>query len=70
MLSLSFTDDEMMSAKSTETLHRFYAGATIERRRLSPIEIGVSRIGHFGFFRRSFAATLWPLTTQWMESRR
>lgn len=69
MLSLSFTDDEMMSAHSTETLHRFYANAPIEHRRLTPQEAGVDRIGHFGFFRPEFQHNLWPLAAQWMEAR-
>jgi predicted alpha/beta hydrolase len=69
MFSLSFTDDEMMSARCTETLHRFYAGARIETKRIAPSEIGVRRIGHFGFFRDQFATTLWPLTSKWMEQR-
>lgn len=69
MLSLSFTDDEMMSARSTEGLHRFYSGARIDIQRLSPEQIGVRRIGHFGFFRRQFAASLWPRTIEWMSQR-
>jgi predicted alpha/beta hydrolase len=69
MLSLSFTDDEMMSAKSTEALHHFYAAAPIEKTRLAPRDIGVKRIGHFGYFRREFEQSLWPLTTQWLERR-
>ena len=69
VLSLSFTDDEMMSAASTEALHRFYANAPITHMRLAPHDIGARRIGHLGFFRREFSATLWPRVTQWLESR-
>ncbi|HYM36522.1 MAG TPA: alpha/beta fold hydrolase, partial [Steroidobacteraceae bacterium] len=69
MMSLSFTDDEMMSAASTESLHRFYSGAIIDKLRLAPHDVGVSRIGHFGFFRKQFAQTLWPVVTQWLEKR-
>lgn len=69
MLSLSFTDDEMMSAHSTEALHRFYANAPIEHRRLAPGDVNADRIGHFGFFRPEFQRTLWPLAAQWIEAR-
>jgi len=69
MLSLSFTDDEMMSATSTDALHRFYSNAPIERMRLAPQDIGVKRIGHFGFFRPKFEQQLWPLVTRWLETR-
>jgi len=69
MLSLSFTDDEMMSAESADALHGFYASAPIEHRRLAPAEVDAKRIGHFGFFRPAFQESLWPLAAQWMEGR-
>ncbi|MBX3621842.1 MAG: alpha/beta hydrolase [Rhizobacter sp.] len=65
ILSLSFTDDEYMSARNTADMHAFYAGAPREMRRIAPHEIGARRIGHFGFFRRHFASTLWPQVSQW-----
>jgi predicted alpha/beta hydrolase len=60
ILSLSFTDDEFMSARNTESLHGFYAGAPRTMTRVDPAEIGERRIGHFGFFRPQFEASLWP----------
>lgn len=66
MLSLSFTDDEMMSEQGIRSLHRLYANAPIEYRRIAPRDIGVPRIGHFGFFRPQFEPTLWPLVPQWL----
>jgi len=56
---LSFTDDEYMSAESTASLHAFYRSAPQEHRRLNPAELGIKRIGHFGFFRRAMADVLW-----------
>jgi predicted alpha/beta hydrolase len=61
LLSLSFTDDEMMSAQSIRSLHDLYVAAPVEYRRIAPNEIGVRHIGHFGFFRAQFEQTLWPL---------
>jgi predicted alpha/beta hydrolase len=66
ILSLSFTDDEFMSAQNTASLHGFYANAPREMRRIAPAELGVKRIGHFGFFRKHFAQTLWPQVPQWL----
>jgi predicted alpha/beta hydrolase len=43
-----------------------YANAPIEYRRIAPRDIGVPRIGHFGFFRPQFEPTLWPLVPQWL----
>lgn len=57
--SISFTDDEMMSGRNTESLHGFYRGAPKTVKRIAPQDIGVKRIGHFGFFRRQFADSLW-----------
>jgi predicted alpha/beta hydrolase len=68
ILSLSFTDDEYMSARNTADMHAFYAGAPREMRRIAPQDIGAKRIGHFGFFRDRFAATLWPQVAQWLNA--
>lgn len=59
IVSLSFTDDEFMSARNTESLHGFYTNAPRTMKRLAPADIGVQRIGHFGFFRPEFEHTLW-----------
>jgi predicted alpha/beta hydrolase len=67
MLSLSFTDDEMMSDAGIRSLHRLYTNAPIEYRRIAPREVGAARIGHFGFFRPQFESTLWPLVPQSWE---
>lgn len=57
--SLSFHDDEFMSERNTESLLGFYANAPKAVKRLRPEDAGVPRIGHFGFFRAAFEATLW-----------
>jgi predicted alpha/beta hydrolase len=59
IVSLSFTDDEMMSARNIESLHGFYANAPRTMKRLAPRDVGAKRIGHFGFFRPEFADLLW-----------
>lgn len=57
--AFAFTDDEFMSARGVESLHGFYRNAPLEMQRIAPEDIGVKRIGHFGFFRERFAASLW-----------
>lgn len=57
--ALSFSDDEMMSARNTESLHGFYRNAPRTMKRLAPQDIGEPRIGHFGFFRTRFRESLW-----------
>ncbi|HVL76795.1 MAG TPA: alpha/beta fold hydrolase [Noviherbaspirillum sp.] len=69
VLSLSFTDDEMMSRRSIDSLHDCYRHAQVERRAIAPEEIGARRIGHFGFFREQFRPTLWQQALRWLEQR-
>jgi predicted alpha/beta hydrolase len=57
--SLSFTDDEMMSARNVEAIHGQYTGSVVTKVRLSPAEVGVERIGHFGCLRPAMAGPLW-----------
>lgn len=59
IVSLSFPDDEFMSARNTESIHGFYLNAPRTMKRIAPAEIGVPRIGHFGFFRQAFEQSLW-----------
>lgn len=58
IVSLSFTDDEFMSARNTESIHGFYANAARRMKRFAPHQLGRRRIGHFGFFREDLAG-LW-----------
>jgi predicted alpha/beta hydrolase len=69
MLSLSFTDDEYMSARNVESFHAFYAGAARTARRLAPADAGSGRVGHFGFFRRRHGEALWPLAGDWLAAQ-
>ena len=59
IVSISFADDEMMSARNTESIHGFYSGAPRKMKRIAPRDIGAARIGHFGFFRAAFESSLW-----------
>ena len=59
IVSLSFTDDEFMSLRNTESIHGQYANARRTMKRIAPKEIGEKRIGHFGFFKPKFEHSLW-----------
>jgi predicted alpha/beta hydrolase len=67
IVSISFTDDEMMSAEGVRSLHALYSSAPIEYRRIAPSDIGAPHIGHFGFFRPQFEKTLWEMVKGWMD---
>lgn len=66
ILAMSFTDDEMMSRRSIDSMHDFYVNANVERRYIHPKEVDARRIGHFGFFRPQFRNTLWQQALQWL----
>lgn len=59
MLSLSFTDDEFMSEKSIESLNSFFINSPKTIKRIHPNDIGINRIGHFGFFKSQYKDLLW-----------
>jgi predicted alpha/beta hydrolase len=59
VLALSFTDDPYAPKTAVDWLHRLYRSALVERRHVSPRELGVRAVGHFGFFRESFRESLW-----------
>jgi len=59
IVSLSFTDDEFMSARNIESLHAFYTSAPRQMIRIAPRDVGEPRIGHFGFFRARVEQSLW-----------
>ncbi|HJW56641.1 MAG TPA: alpha/beta fold hydrolase [Burkholderiaceae bacterium] len=67
VLAMSFSDDEMMSRRSIDSLHDFYKNAIVERRYIEPNEVQAKRIGHFGFFRPEFQPTLWKQALNWLE---
>jgi predicted alpha/beta hydrolase len=59
ILALSMTDDEMMTLEGTQSLVDFYHSAPREIQCIAPKDVGLKRIGHFGFFREQFAQQLW-----------
>ena len=69
VLGLSFTDDELMSRRSIDSLLDFYKNAQLDRRHIAPQDVGAKRIGHFGFFRSQFKETLWQQALTWLEAR-
>lgn len=57
--AVAFTDDEMMSARNTESIHGFYCNAPITMQWVDPADIGEDRIGHLGWFRERYRESLW-----------
>jgi predicted alpha/beta hydrolase len=66
LLAYSFSDDSFAPRSAVDWLAALYRKARAERRHLSPAEIGVTRISHFGFFREEFRDSLWPESADWL----
>ncbi len=58
---ISISDDAFATVAGTGRLLSYFPRLMSPRHVVfTPAEAGVSRIGHFGFFRRAVGATLWP----------
>lgn len=57
--AISFTDDELMSEENIGSIHDFYTHATRKYVRVDPVENGLKKIGHFGFFKPQMKDVLW-----------
>lgn len=61
LLSLGIADDRYAPRRSIEALGEMYRAATVLVREVAPRDVGAQEIGHFGFFRRRFEASLWAM---------
>lgn len=68
MLALAFTDDPYAPPAATDALLDRYAAAAPTRRYLSPEDVGIASIGHFGFFREGRMPGLWGETAAFLLS--
>ena len=66
VLAYSFSDDKWGRPKSVDTMMAVYPH--VERRHISVERVGLSRIGHLGFFRAE-SHVLWPDLLEWLDAR-
>ena len=69
VLALTFADDEMLIEDGSRMLHAAYTKRPPDYRLIAPVQFGLKRIGHFGFFKPQSEVALWPVVTQWIEQR-
>ena len=69
VLGLMFSDDELLLEAGAVLLHKAYTRSAADYRLITPLQVGLKRIGHFGFFKPQSEAALWPLVTNWIEER-
>lgn len=69
VLSYSFADDELLTRAAIDDLDSRLLVAPVERRHVNPRDIGVARVGHFGYFAQKCRETLWEETLQWLRRK-
>ncbi|CAN7198822.1 alpha/beta fold hydrolase [Pseudoduganella sp. LjRoot289] len=69
VLGLTFSDDELLLEAGSRMLHDAYTDAEVDYRVINPQQFKLRRIGHFGFFKPSQEAVLWPLVSDWLNQR-
>jgi predicted alpha/beta hydrolase len=66
VLAYSFTDDTYVSSDFHKSVVGRYTNADITWRNLSPADVGLKAIGHFGFFKEPLRDNLWTETADWL----
>jgi predicted alpha/beta hydrolase len=67
MRAYAISDDPFAPLPAVDALAALYPKARWQTRRLAPQDVGVPAIGHFGFFRERFRASLWRESADWLE---
>ena len=60
-LALRCSDDAFATVAATDRILGLFANCEAKRIEVTPADVGGQAIGHFGFFRSRFQATLWRL---------
>jgi predicted alpha/beta hydrolase len=68
LMSLSFTDDEVLSSESVSYLNGLYSNSEQVHQRFSPAQLEVERMGHHGFFRSQHHALWDELVLPWVAT--
>ncbi|MGY3446293.1 MULTISPECIES: alpha/beta hydrolase family protein [unclassified Bradyrhizobium] len=66
--AFSVTDDTWATRPAVELLCSAFTSVTPEIVSIRPADAGVSKIGHFGFFRSEHRDTLWRGAAEWLEA--
>lgn len=61
-------DDTIATDLTVESLRQFYKSAPTTVEKLNPSNFPKGKIGHFGFFSRTFKDTLWPKVIAYWEN--
>lgn len=65
VLAFSVDDDKWGTRRSVDVMMAAYPN--VERRHVTPADLGIDRMGHFGFFRTA-ASPLWDQVIEWLDA--
>jgi predicted alpha/beta hydrolase len=68
-LMISFSDDTYAPAPAVENLMDFYSNINWAHWTFNPADFGLTRLGHFSFFRTGVGFTKWDTIMQWIMRR-
>ena len=72
-LAVGFADDAFATPAGSRRLLKAFPGLHARTVSIAPSQVGMSKIGHFGLFRRSAEVSLWPMVLEilhgWAQSR-
>jgi len=66
-LAYAFSDDELAPPSAVEALLKHFPLADIHFRHVNPDQVGLRKIGHFGFFQEQMKDILWQELLAWLE---
>ncbi len=69
VLTVGFSDDAFATKAGTQRLLDALPGLRTTTLSIIPSQVGMSKIGHFGFFRRSAETLLWPLVLRYLQNQ-
>lgn len=64
--AVGLDDDSWATPPGIDLLMSGFSGADCERQQVHPRDVGVRRIGHFGYFRPEHRDTLWKEAASWL----
>ena len=66
VLAYAFTDDPIATRANVPPMLGMYPNAEVETRWVAPGDLGVSQVGHLGFFRSKVGGALWDGVFDWL----
>lgn len=67
-LLVTFADDGFATPRGRARVKRLFSSLRTVEWNIQPKEVGMERIGHFGFFRKDAQALLWPRVISYIDS--